>query len=150
MPWELTAVIVVMACAVLPLVLLYARRRWLTGKGGLFDCACLLREDLPGGGWALGMARYVGEELEWYRSFSLSMRPKRRFRRGVVMYERRRPPEGLEQFTLYEDSSVVLVRDSATGAISALAMPTDSALGLMSWLESAPPGSRYPSTPSER
>ena len=145
----MSAIIVAMVCALLPLVLLYARRRWLTGKGGLFDCACLLRDDLPGGGWALGMARYVGEDLEWYRSFSFSLRPKRRFRRGVVTYERRRLPQGLEQFTLYEDSSIVVVRDAVTGETSALAMPTDSALGLMAWLEGAPPGMLYRSTSPE-
>ncbi|MDF1490113.1 DUF2550 domain-containing protein [Tessaracoccus caeni] len=148
MPWELTAVLVVLACAFLPLVLLYARRRWLTGKGGLFDCAMLMREDLPGGGWALGMARYSNEDLEWYRSFSLSMRPKKRFRRGVTIYEKRRAPEGLEVFTLYENSNVVMVRDSLTGERSSIAMAQDSALGLMSWLESAPPGTRYPSSPA--
>ncbi|MEZ5085526.1 MAG: DUF2550 domain-containing protein [Tessaracoccus sp.] len=148
MPWEITVVLIAIVCAVLPLVLLYARRRWLTSKGGLFDCAYLMRDDLPDGGWALGMARYVDDELLWYRSFSFSIRPKKRFRRGVVFYERRRAPEGLEDFTLYADSSVVIVRDSDTGETSSLAMPMDSALGLMSWLESAPPGTRYPSSPA--
>lgn len=127
----------------LPFVLLYLRRRWLTGQGGLFDCAFRFREEHPGAGWVLGFARYRGEALEWFRSFSLSLNPKYVFRRTSTAYIHQRCPEGLEAIALFDDSVVVALEDRQTRRVLSLAMSRDEALALMSWLESAPPGTRY-------
>lgn len=142
--WELLfAALLVIALVVLPFALLYVRRRWLTGQGGLFDCAYLLSEKTPGSGWVLGMARYRGEYLQWFRAFSLSLRPKRIFPRVGTTYVHQRQPAGLEAIALFEESVVVTLRDATSGDTSSLSMSRDEVLALMSWLESAPPGSYY-------
>ena len=144
MPWDIVVVaLVCVVIAMLPFALLYLRRRWLTGQGGLFDCAYRLREDATGAGWVLGVARYRGENLEWFRSFSLSMRPKMVFPRALTSYVHQRSPVGLEAIALFEDSMIVTLRDRVSGRSSALSMAPEEVLALMSWLESAPPGSHY-------
>ena len=44
---------------------------------------------------------------------------------------------------LFDESVVVTLRDRATMRVHTLSMGSDDVLGLMSWLESAPPGSQY-------
>lgn len=143
MPWGLIIVtIVVAAVALMPFVLLYVRRRLLTGQGGLFDCAHQV-DGKQGPGWVLGVARYRREELEWFRSFSLSLRPQLVLARVSTGYVHQRQPQGLEAIALFEGSTIVMLKDRITGATNAFGMARDEALALMSWLESAPPGSRY-------
>lgn len=142
--WEIiSTVLVVIAVVLLPFVLLYLRRRWLTGQGGLFDCAYQVTDKTPGSGWVLGMARYRGESLEWFRAFSLGLRPKRTFSRVATHFVSRRDPAGLEAIALFEDSVIVNLQDRSLGEPAALSMKRDEVLALMSWLESAPPGSYY-------
>ncbi|MBB1483449.1 DUF2550 domain-containing protein [Tessaracoccus sp. MC1865] len=142
--WEIVwTTLMVIAIVLLPFALLYLRRRWLTGQGGLFDCAYQINEKTPGSGWVLGMGRYRGENLEWFRAFSLNLRPKRVFPRVATAYVHQRQPAGLEAIALFEDSMIVTVRDRFTGSTSSLSMARDEVLALMSWLESAPPGSNY-------
>lgn len=143
MPWDILLVtLVVVAVILVPFVLLYIRRRWLTGQGGLFDCAFQV-QGVPGPGWMLGVARYRGEQLEWFRSFSISLRPRLVFPRMTTAYVHQRIPQGLEAIALFEGSVVVTVQNRTTGATDALAMASGEALALMSWLESAPPGSSF-------
>ena len=142
MPWDIVIVtVIVIAVAMLPFVLLYLRRRWLTGQGGLFDCAWQLHEDAPGGGWVLGVARYRGETLEWFRAFSMSLRPAVVLHRFSTAYVHQRIPQGVEAIALFDDSPIVTVRDRVTGKTSALSLAREEVLALLSWLESAPPGS---------
>lgn len=140
-----TAVIVVCVVVILcmPFVGLYARRRWLTGHGGLFDCAYREGDGVPGSGWILGLARYRGDHLEWYRAFSLALRPSLQFQRGVTSFTHQRPSSGLEAVVLFDESRIVTLRDRVTSSEHSLAMDPDSAMALASWLESAPPGSHY-------
>lgn len=142
--WEvvLTALLVIVL-VLLPFALLYLRRRWLTGQGGLFDCAYRISDKTPGSGWVLGMARFRGENLEWFRAFSLSLWPKMVFPRVGTTYVHQRQPAGLEAIALFEDAMIVTLRDRASGGTSSLSMSRDEVLALMSWLESAPPGSHY-------
>lgn len=144
MGWQIVLVtLVCVAVVLLPFALLYLRRRWLTGQGGLFDCAYRMHEDPAGTGWVLGLARYRRENLEWFRSFSLSLKPRKVFGRTATQYVHQRHPAGLEAISLFEDSMVVTVKDLATDRVHALSMAPDEVLAFMSWLESAPPGSRY-------
>lgn len=138
--WIVLCVIVVLC---LPLVALYTRRRWLSSRGGLFDCALRLGEGSPGTGWALGMARYRGEALEWFRAFSPTLRPRITFLRGVTFYDGRRSANGVEAVVLFDETQIVTLRDRFTRTSHELAMSEDSVMGLLSWLESAPPGSHY-------
>lgn len=141
MPWQIIALtIIVIVVVMAPFALLYLRRRWLTGQGGLFDCAYQL-PDAAGPGWVLGVARYRGERLEWFRSFSMSLRPRHIFPRTTTAYVHQRIPQGLEALALFEGSVVVTLQNRISGTTSALSMASGEALALMSWLESAPPGS---------
>lgn len=129
--------IVLVALLLAPLVCLYARRRWLSSRGGVFDCAMRLRLDQPA--WMLGLARYEGDALEWYRVFSMSPRPKLVARRGEIETLGRRQPSDVEALALYASSEVVRLRilREDTHQVE-LAMTTDSLMGMLSWLEAGP------------
>lgn len=144
MVWQFAmTTLIIVALMLLPFVLLYLRRRWLTGQGGLFDCAHRVRDDAPGVGWVLGMARFRGENLEWFRSFSFSLHPKLVLQRAGTAYLHQRRPEGIELIALFDNSVIVTVKDRSSSHVHTLAMASDEVLALMSWLESAPPGSHY-------
>jgi hypothetical protein len=135
------------AGGLLLLVLLYgialiARRRVLSRHGGTFEVSYRVRPGGVGRGWLLGLGRYSGETLEWFRIFSLSPRPKRIWPRDDLTYAGRRDPEGVEQMSLYPEHVVIICR-SHSGDIE-LAMGPSSLMGFQSWLESGPPGSSRP------
>ncbi|WP_372727683.1 DUF2550 domain-containing protein [Nocardioides sp.] len=132
------------AGVLLLLVLLYGlgliiRRRALSRHGGTFEVSYRVRSSRAGRGWLLGLGRYSGDRLEWFRIFSLSPRPKRSWARSELSYAGRREVEGAEQISLYPDH-VVLVCESDAGPVE-LAMGPSSLMGFQSWLESGPPGS---------
>lgn len=144
MTWDVVIVVVCVTLIVaMPFLGLYARRRWLTGQGGLFDCAHRITDGVPGSGWVLGLARYRGDNLEWFRAFSLGLRPSVSLRRGMTTYVHQRPASGLEQVVLFEDSHVIVVRERISRRELSFAMDGDTTMGLITWLESAPPGSHY-------
>ena len=131
------------AGAVLVLVLLYGlalvvRRRLLSRHGGTFELSCRVRSERAGRGWLLGLGRYSGDSLEWFRIFSLSPRPKKTWPRGTLDYTGRRDAEGSERMSLYPDHLVVQC-ESPDGLLE-LAMAPSSLMGFQSWLEAAPPG----------
>ncbi|MFT3872456.1 MAG: DUF2550 domain-containing protein [Nocardioides sp.] len=88
----------------------------------------------------LGMGRYAGDYLEWFRIFSLSIRPKRSWERASLEYVEQRRPEGVEALSLYSDH-VVVTCQTADDRIE-LAMSPASLLGFQAWLEAMPPGTR--------
>jgi hypothetical protein len=64
------------AGALLVLVLVYGlalvvRRRLLSRHGGTFELSYRVRSERAGRGWLLGLGRYSGEQLEWFRIFAL-------------------------------------------------------------------------------
>jgi len=131
------------AAALLGLVLVYGialvvRRRVLSRHGGTFELSYRVRSERAGRGWLLGLGRYSGESLEWFRIFSLSPRPKRSWARSDLTYGGRRDPEGVEQMSLYPDHVVVSCTTPAGGL--ELAMGASSLMGFQAWLESGPPG----------
>lgn len=124
--------------ALLALGLLALRRRLITRRGGTFDCSLRLRGGQHGKGWVLGIGRYAGDELEWYRVFSYATRPRRTFgRRGLQVLESR-APTGVEGYSLLSGAVVVRCFDGTQPV--ELGMSADSLTGFLSWLESAPPG----------
>ncbi len=131
------------AGVLLGLVLLYGialviRRRVLSRNGGTFELSYRVRPERAGRGWLLGLGRYSGDALEWFRIFSLSPRPKRVWQRPDLTYGGRRAPEGVEQVSLYPDHVVVSCTTPAGGL--ELAMGESSLTGFQAWLESGPPG----------
>lgn len=117
---------------------LVVRRRLLARNGGTFELSFRARTGRSGRGWLLGLGRYSGGTLEWFRIFSLSPRPTTSWRRRQLTYESRRDPEGVEAVVLYP-GHVVIECDTAVGMIE-LAMSAASLTGFQAWLEAAPPG----------
>jgi hypothetical protein len=125
---------------------LVVRRRVLARHGGTFELSHRLRTDTTDRGWVLGMGRYSGEQLEWFRIFTLSPRPKRAWLREQLSYDGRREPLGAEQASLYPDH-VVIRCGSPSGPVE-LAMSIASLTGFQSWLEAKPPGTDWNRTGS--
>lgn len=137
--WSVLALFILL---VVPVVFLATRRRWLSRQGGLFDCGLRLSTKTPGAGWALGVARYSGDNLEWFRVFSPSLRPRLIFPRSITHAGDQREPDAIEAVMLSDDQRIVSL-ELVGGQSWELSMSTASLTGLLSWLESAPPGARY-------
>lgn len=137
----IVVVAVVLLCAGL-LGGLAGRRRLLARDGGAFECSVRLRTSTPGAGWVLGLARYRDAELQWFRIFSYSARPRRRFVRAAVRVVETRAPDPVEAVALYAGQQVLVLEEPGSGVSrrTELAMSQDSMTGLLSWLEAAPPG----------
>lgn len=129
---------VVVLLGLVGLGLLVLRRRFLTRAGGTFDCSLRLGDAGLGKGWVLGIGRYSGEQLQWYRVFSFATRPRRELSRRDLQVLERRNPSGPEVFTLLAGAVVVRCRDH--GAPVELAMSQDTLTGFLAWAESSPPG----------
>lgn len=140
--WTAAAVGLLVVAALVPLVWLLARRRWLAGTGRVFPCS-LKR---PGGNWILGLARFRAEDLAWYRVFSLSLRPKVSFHRRETRVVAVRLQEPAEASDLYDDHVVAELGGRHAGYLLAMARPDLNAFS--SWTEAGPPGgsdgSHYP------
>ncbi|MGH8892584.1 MAG: DUF2550 domain-containing protein [Actinomycetes bacterium] len=130
--------VVLVVLALLALGMLALRRRVITRRGGTFDCSLRLREGQHGKGWVLGIGRYDGDALEWYRVFSYSTRPRRTLARRELRVVASRDPTGVEVFSLLSGAVVVRCLDGDDGV--ELAMSEGSLTGFLSWVESAPPG----------
>jgi hypothetical protein len=138
------------AGVLLVLVLLYGfgliiRRRLLSRHGGTFELSYRVRQGSAGRGWLLGLGRYSGGSLEWFRYFSLWPRPKRVLHRSEVTFSGRREPEGVEQMSLYPEH-VIISCTTPEGPVE-LAMSPASLMGFQSWLESGPPGTDWTKGP---
>jgi Protein of unknown function (DUF2550) len=145
MDWVGITEVVALALVLLllvPLLFLGVRRRWLSREGGLFDCSVRLSTTTPGTGWVLGVARYSGDSLEWFRAFSISARPRLIFRRSTLHAGLQREPDPIEAVVLYDDQRILRL-EMNDGRSWEVAMAVSSLTGLLSWLESAPPGARY-------
>jgi hypothetical protein len=136
--WALDIVGLFLLLALLYGISLIVRRRFLARHGGTFELSYRARSEHPGRGWLLGIGRYSGQSLEWFRIFSLSPRPKRVWRRPDLTYGGRREPIGVEQMSLYPDH-VVVSCSTPQGPLE-LAMGHPSLTGFQAWLESGPPG----------
>jgi hypothetical protein len=121
---------------------LVLRRRWIARHGGTFEFSVRVRSGRGGRGWILGVARYTGGNLQWFRIFSLSPRPRFTYRRADLEFVGRRDPAGMEAYSLYSGHIVVTCRTPA--GLLEVAMSPDALTGFLAWLEAAPPGRRLP------
>lgn len=122
-------------------VWLVARRWWVSRRGLTFELSVCTRsgQNKPSGrGWVLGVGRYDGDLLEWFRLFSFSLRPKRVFDRSSLQVLVRREPQGSEAYALF--SGHVVVECATAQGLVELAMSGQSLTAMMAWLEAAPPG----------
>ena len=120
---------------------LIVRRRLLSRHGGTFELSHRADNGDPERGWMLGVGRYSGEDLQWFRVFSLAPRPKKTWNRELLAYDGRREPRGAEQASLYPDHLVIRCQ-SPDGEVE-LAMSMASLMGLQAWLEARPPGTDW-------
>ncbi len=131
-------IIIPTVLVVLSLVGIFVRRRWLSSRGAVFDCALRVNKSSAIGGWAAGFARYEGEVLTWYRVFALTWRPRMAVERRQINVVGRRDPEPSEALELFSASDRIVVLE-AQGRHWELAMTPESITGLLSWLEGASP-----------
>lgn len=126
----------------LVLLTLAVRRRVLLWPAGSIDMSLRTRFGRIGGGWALGVGRYTGDDLQWYRLFALTVTPSRTLSRRELQVIGRRQPSGAESWAVQPGAVIVECQDES-GAVQ-VAMSSGAVTGFLSWLESAPPGYAVP------
>ena len=139
--WLLEAAGLLVVLVVAYGIALVVRRRVLSRHGGTFELSHRLGTSPAGRGWLLGLGRYSGDDLEWFRIFTLSPRPKRRWNRADLTFDARRDPESAEQHVLYPGH--VVIRCQGPDGLVELAMSTASLTGFQAWLEARPPGTDW-------
>jgi len=140
----LEAVGVAFLVLVLWLVLIFVRRGLIARRGAI-GMSMRLSTFAPGRGWASGLGRFTGDELLWYRLFSLGVRPRRVLVRRNLTVDDRRAPEGPERLALPERWVVMRCTAVARSAYSRhkpaeaveLALAESAVAGFLSWIESA-------------
>lgn len=133
----LEGVAVLLVLVLLMLVALFVRRL-LIARDGAVELSVRLYRARLGRGWALGLARFSGDQLRWYRLFSFSPWPRRVLTRRELVVIGRRDPSEQETLALMT-GSVVLECADRTGPVE-LAMSGSALTGFLSWLESSAPG----------
>jgi hypothetical protein len=118
------------------------RRRWLSREGGAIEMSLRLKPRSQGRGWVLGVGRYAGDDLQWFRVFSLSPRPRRTLSRRDLEVKRRRSPTGPEAMALLKGMEVVELRSG--GSPVEIGLEPSAITGFLAWMESQPPGATMP------
>ena len=134
---HIAAWLIVLIAAVLALfaVFVYRRRRILILRGAI-EMSVHRGRGLRGG-WALGVARYADENLDWYRLTSFRAGPSLRISRRDTTIEKRHDPSPDEAVWMPPDSIVLHL--ATAGGEQIVAVPKSALPGLLSWWESAPP-----------
>ena len=128
--------------ALLLVLAVAARRRGLQAAGGTVELSLRLKRPGHGRGWVNGVGRFVGDELRWYRVFSLSPRPRRRYSRRELEVLTRREPSGAEHRAL--QAGAVVMECCVGDDPVELAMQSSAVTGFLAWLEARPPGATLP------
>lgn len=131
-----------LALPVVALVSISARRRFLSRSGGAIEVSLRLRPRTQGRGWVLGVGRFVGDDLQWFRVFSLSGRPRRTLSRRDLHVKARREPKGPETLALLKGAQVIEL--VSAGEPVQLALDASAMTGFLAWLEARPPGATLP------
>ncbi|MFL6107409.1 MAG: DUF2550 domain-containing protein [Marmoricola sp.] len=127
-------------------LLLVVRRRVLARNGGTFELSVRVRSQVAGRGWVLGLGRYHGDQLQWFRVFSPWPRPRLCWARVDLEITGQREPTEPESFALYSGHRIVECR-TPSGPVD-LAMSPSAVTGFSAWLEAAPPGTDWDQPPS--
>jgi hypothetical protein len=135
----LQAIGAILAVGIGLLMALFVRRLLISRGGGTVEVSVRLYRKQHGRGWALGLARFSGDKLLWYRMFSLAFRPREILSRKNLNVLSRREPNGSERVALLS-GSVILECQTEHGPVE-VAMDSAALTGFLSWLESAAPGS---------
>ena len=138
---ELEALIALVLLVGAPLLALAVRRRILQRGGGTIDLSLRLKPGGNGRGWVLGVGRFHGDDVQWYRVFSLSPRPRRTLSRRDLRAGASREPRGPETYALLS-GAVVLECFGPQGKVE-LALGKGALTGFLAWLEAQPPGAVF-------
>lgn len=87
--------------------------------------------------WANGVGRYVGEELVWYRTLSLSPAAALRMPRAELAVTSSRAWDANRDMALRPNVTIVECR--FRGADISLGFPDNGVTGFLSWLEASAP-----------
>lgn len=131
-----TVDLIAMCAAVLVLVLcglILARQRYMLRVAGGIPLAVRSGANR----WLYGIARYIGGELRWYRSFGLGTRPTRVFRRTELEVLGHRPPVADEARSL--PATAVIVSCRVAGDEVWIALSEGAFTGFVSWIEASAP-----------
>jgi hypothetical protein len=108
-------------------------------RGGGVDLSLRRRAAGPGpAGWHVGVGRYRGDELAWFRLASLRPGPTVVVDRTVLEIVDRRAPTPAEVDAL--PASGVVLRCRTPARTVELAMGPGVLTGFLAWLEATPPG----------
>lgn len=116
---------------------LFVRRTVLQRQGG-FDLCLRIGTAGWSDGWVFGIARYRGDVLEWFRTFSFGTRVQRVLPRRDLTVVGRRIPTADEAYDL-PAGHVVLIWEVA-GERLEVSMSEAASMAFLAWLEAAPPG----------
>jgi len=108
------------------------QRRMVASAGGL--PMALKRDDQR---WANGVGRYVGDELVWYRTLSLSPTAALRMSRRELAVTRSRAWDPHRDMALRPNLTIAECRFE--GAEVSLGFPDNGLTGFLSWLEASAP-----------
>jgi hypothetical protein len=117
---------------------LFLRREIIARGRGTIEMSIRLSTLVAGRGWSAGVARFAGDQMRWYRVFSLAIRPRRTLTRRALAVEERRAPMAAERLVL--PANWVVLRCTSKRASIEIAMAETTLTGFLSWLEAAPPG----------
>jgi len=116
-------------------------RRLLLRRGGAVLDLCVRARGAEGH-WVLGLARYSGDTLEWFRILRFSARPSRSFRRDHISVVDKRIPSRREAANFVHGA--VVLECVSEGSRVDFALPATAINGFQAWLEALTPGSAAP------
>jgi len=128
----LVVCLVVLGGAAAWLLVLVHQRRVVASAGGL--PVALKR---AGERWANGVGRYVGDELIWYRTLSLSPTAAMRLPRTELRVIATRAWDARRDMALRPNLAIVECR--LNGTELSLGFPDNGVTGFLSWLEASAP-----------
>lgn len=118
--------------------ILFLRRELIARGRGTIEMSIRLSTMMVGRGWSPGVARFAGDDMRWFRVFSLAPRPSRILTRRALAVEERRTPTTKELLVL--PANWVILRCTSHRTSIEIAMADTTLNGFLSWLEAAPPG----------
>lgn len=137
---DVIGVVLLVGCLVL--LSFIARRHLLVRRGGTVEMSWRR------GHWTFGIGRYERDRLEWFRTFSLSPRPRYVLVRGSVQVSSRRTPRAAEAWSLVPEA-IVLECSTGDGFVE-VALPSAAVVGFLAWLEASPSHASYGSPTAPR
>lgn len=116
------------------------RRLRLLRRGGTDVALRRVRDSAPSStrGWNLGVLRYQGDEIAWFRVISIGGGAEVRLSRRDLEITDRRHPGPSEEYVVPAEATVVRCRNREQTV--ELALSQEALTAFLSWLESTPPG----------